>query len=500
MLRLFLEFPFVPFDETCRSHSEDDDDILTADIYITPPEGDKSDEDSGDEDSGNINCLFKKQLLAEAEFWATVSTQSGIDVVDDFQCNQVVEPVARYNSVARYRMYWEQTVDCNFQGVASLMPRNRFEDLLRYFHVADNNNLPPNDKFAKSMIPYYGKHGAKQHIHRKPIRFGYKNWSICTRLGYLIYGELYQGASTGNTHPELGVGASVVLDLVSKLPKNNYNLYMDNFFTSLPLLEELKKLGHDGTGTIKANRVDGAPLKDQKEMKKTSRGSYHQYTDMLSEITLVRYNDNNIVTVALTQSGVNPIGKVKRYCDKQKKDVDQPRCFINYNRYMGGVDRLDQNVGCYRVSIRLKRWYWQLLMFPLNVCVNNAFQLYKMTPAFKSNPHDLLSFTRNKVLPKSFTSRKESSIEVFHREGDSTTSPSLRVECVPSCEQRSDSPDGRSRTRLLTTASAMAAVAGGREEAFVSSIRRHIKYSVTSHSLQSAEDQDTSNDTFLVKL
>jgi hypothetical protein len=46
-------------------------------------------------------------------------------------------------------MYWEQRTDCNFQIVANLMPRNRFEDILRYFHAADNNNLAPGDKFAK---------------------------------------------------------------------------------------------------------------------------------------------------------------------------------------------------------------------------------------------------------------------------------------------------------------------------------------------------------------
>ncbi|XP_071051462.1 piggyBac transposable element-derived protein 3-like [Onthophagus taurus] len=322
-----------------------------------------------------------------------------------------------YNSVVRYKMYWEKSIDCNYQGISSLMSRNRFEELLRYFHVADNANLTQDDRFAKvrplwdllnkrwlkyypgdrnlsideSMIPYYGKHGAKQHIHGKPIRFGYKTWSICTRLGYLIHGELYQGASTGNTHPEFGVGGSVVLDLLSRLPPANYSLYMDNFFTSLPLLNELKKLGHDATGTIRENRVEKAPLNDKKEMK---RGSYHQCTNVLSGITLVRYNDNNIVRVASTESGVRPIGTVKRYCNKQKKAVDQPCCIVNYNKYMGGVDRLDQNVGCYRVAIRLKRWYWQLLMFPLNVSVNNAFQLYKISPEYKNNRHDLLSFTR----------------------------------------------------------------------------------------------------------
>lgn len=72
------------------------------------------------------------------------------------------------------------------------MQINRFEEILRHFHVADNNNLCPNDKMAKvrppfnllnkkflqyatekkisideSMIPYYGRHGCKQHIRGK---------------------------------------------------------------------------------------------------------------------------------------------------------------------------------------------------------------------------------------------------------------------------------------------------------------------------------------------
>ncbi|CAG9563541.1 unnamed protein product [Danaus chrysippus] len=119
----------------------------------------------------------------------------------------------------------------------------------------------------------------------------------------------YSWASTGNTHPELGVGASVVLDLISKLPPGTYSFYMDNYFTSLPLLDEIKTLGHDATGTVRANRVEKAPLKEAKDMKKMSRGSFDQCTDTLTNITLVRYNDNNIVTVASTECGVEPLAK-----------------------------------------------------------------------------------------------------------------------------------------------------------------------------------------------
>ncbi|XP_044729481.1 piggyBac transposable element-derived protein 3-like [Chrysoperla carnea] len=251
-----------------------------------------------------------------------------------------------YNSASRYRLYWDQNIDTHHPGVTSCMTRNRFEELLRFFHACDNSNLPPDDKFGKvrplwnmmnerwlkffpgdkhlfideSMVPYFGKHGTKQHIHGKPIRFGYKIWSLCTRLGYLIYGEPYQGAKTGNTNPNLGVGGSVVTNLISKLPPgDHYSFYTDNFFTSLRLLDEVSQMGHDITGTLRANRVEDAPLKDVKEMKKTARGSFHQITDVLSNTTLVRYNDNNIVTIASTESGVQPIGKV--YCENKIRGV-----------------------------------------------------------------------------------------------------------------------------------------------------------------------------------
>ena len=49
------------------------------------------------------------------------------------------------------------------------------------------------------IIPYFGKHRAKQYLRGKPFRFGYKMWCLCDRLGYLIQCEPYQGA-TGIHH------------------------------------------------------------------------------------------------------------------------------------------------------------------------------------------------------------------------------------------------------------------------------------------------------------
>nr|CAD7431496.1 unnamed protein product [Timema monikensis] len=212
---------------------------------------------------------------------------------------------------------------------------------------------------------HISRHGAKQHMHGKPIRFGYKVWCLCSRLGYLVQGEPYQGASTRNTHPELGVGGSVVIDLDDKLPHGQYSIYIDNFFTSVRLQEELKSKGHYCTGTIRSNRIEKASLEEASTLKKRVRGSYSQLTDTDSGITLIRYHDN-IVTVASTLRGAKPIG----------------------------VDRLDQNISTYRVNVHMKKWYWQMIMFPLDAFVNNAWQLYRLTSKGKEDKQDLLVFTR----------------------------------------------------------------------------------------------------------
>jgi len=45
-------------------------------------------------------------------------------------------------------------------------------------------------------------------------------------------------------------------------------------------------------------------------MDQEPRGTYEQLTEEKTEVTLVRYNDNNVVTVASTYCGVDPVGKV----------------------------------------------------------------------------------------------------------------------------------------------------------------------------------------------
>ena len=181
-------------------------------------------------------------------------------------------------------------------------------------HLADNSNLDKEDTFAKvrplidklieqclanylpeqsvsideSMVPYFGRHGCKQYMRKKSVKFGYKFWVATTPLVYAIQFYPYAGKDE-NYDSNLALGGSVVATLAEKLPSqvgSNYHIIMDNFFTGLNLLRILKAKGIAATGTVTINRVENAPLRPIKEMEKLERSASDDVTDKNSNLTL----------------------------------------------------------------------------------------------------------------------------------------------------------------------------------------------------------------------
>ena len=56
------------------------------------------------------------------------------------------------------------------------------------------------------MVPYYGKHGDKQYIRGKPVRFGLKLWEGCTSDGSLLFVESYCESHTHMADRDAGHG------------------------------------------------------------------------------------------------------------------------------------------------------------------------------------------------------------------------------------------------------------------------------------------------------
>ena len=103
------------------------------------------------------------------------------------------------------------------------MPRDKFDHILRILTLWSDEQLDKQDKFSKlrplikesnkrflkfsfngknkfidkSMIPYYGIHGTRQQINKKPILARYNIWVLAEAYGYVVQFKPHQGVKKG---------------------------------------------------------------------------------------------------------------------------------------------------------------------------------------------------------------------------------------------------------------------------------------------------------------
>lgn len=315
-------------------------------------------------------------------------------------------------SMPSYLDYW--CANTRFPLVADVMPLKRYQVIRRYLHFVDNNEAN-NDPYFKirpimetirqnclkteeetrfsideMVIPYKGTKAGKkrQYNPRKPRKWGFKNLVRAGASGIIYDFFMYAGNDTfeeSNFTAEeesLGWGAKAVLKLCRTVQKKPCIVYFDNFFSSLELIHYLRdNYGIFSLGTMRANRLRSAAnkLKTDKVLKSQGRGSFCQTVCNDTKLSLVKWNDNKCVILASSYSDAYPIGKVKRYCKikKRKIEVNYPNIVKHYNAHMGGVDLADMLIALYRTEMKSRRWYLSIFSQLLDICVNNAWLMYR---------------------------------------------------------------------------------------------------------------------------
>jgi len=239
-----------------------------------------------------------------------------------------------YHVLPDKEMYWETQKDGGSPFIREAMTRDRFRAINKYLHVADNLNLETDNRFAKvapyaelskkkfkvyapskqnlsideAMVKYFGRHGCKQFLKGKPIRFGYKVWCCNQQTGYLVDFEFYQGKSTKTEKNVLGVGESVVYTLVNRLPGRGYHIYCDRFFTSVPLLTAMAAMNTAITGTVNSNRIGKCPVDN---LTNAERGEM-DYRLSDDNVLVTTWKDSKTVYMASSGSSIYPLSKVEK--------------------------------------------------------------------------------------------------------------------------------------------------------------------------------------------
>ena len=90
-----------------------------------------------------------------------------------------------------------------------------------------------------------------------------------------------------------------------------------------------------------------------------------------------------------------------------------------YNRHiMGGVDLLNQAINCYRIRVRIRKWYWKIFTWMIDLACTNVYFLSSMrkkTTSLEFRRSVVMSLlSKNTYLHKSASLREERHIIKRH--------------------------------------------------------------------------------------
>lgn len=284
------------------------------------------------------------------------------------------------------------------------MPRNRFENILENLRFVDHSAADMTDRLYKirpimsaiqenikkvlvpernlsldeSMIPWRGRLSFRQYIKNKSHKYGLKLYVLTTHDGFVLNFVVYTGKGTlatgESTHTE-----QVVKQLMKNYLDQGYWLYMDNFYNSVKLAEDMIKRKTYVTGTLRENRK-GNPKELFKRKLKKSEAVYKRKGPVL----VTNWKDKRCVRMISTGHRHAMVEVQTKRGNKLK-----PICIADYNKYMSGIDRSDQMMAYYSTLKKTIRWYRKVFFHLVDLCIWDAYYLYKKV---KDDKCRLLSF------------------------------------------------------------------------------------------------------------
>ena len=169
-----------------------------------------------------------------------------------------------------YTMHWQKNNLWQSTFITSVMTRDRFQIIERFLSIGDKSLSDQLSRIRKisnhiqekslasyhpasqlsideSMIGFKGRHSLKQYLPMKPTKWGFKVFLLCeSTSGYCLKHKFYHEKGSEEYKPK-----NLCLELASGFENQGYHIYLDNFYSSVELLEIFYQLGINCTGTIR---------------------------------------------------------------------------------------------------------------------------------------------------------------------------------------------------------------------------------------------------------
>ncbi|PNF14142.1 hypothetical protein B7P43_G17736 [Cryptotermes secundus] len=279
---------------------------------------------------------------------------------------------------------------------SNTMKRDRFLHILRFLHSADSNTetdrnadnydrlwkirtifdtlnhsyekcYNPSENLAidEIIFKFKGRVVFRQYIPKKHKRFGIKTFKICDAAGYTYDMKVYLGKDRTRADQDVTATHATVRDLCRRNEDVGHKLYMENFFSSPHLFDKLMTKDITCCGTVRPNRKC-LPDDFRRRQFRLNKGDIR---------VRVRWNLTALVSKNKREVNVLTIMRCPpaegSFCDEHGNAI-KPAIVVDYNKYMGYVDKADRMAKSYSISGRTWKWTNKLFFHLLDLIILNS--------------------------------------------------------------------------------------------------------------------------------
>ena len=314
----------------------------------------------------------------------------------------------------RLAMYWSSDELYESGIFSKTMQRDRYLLLLRFLHFVDNDLIdskdPNRDRLAKirevmnllkiqcsavfqpgrdlcvdeSLLLFKGRLAFKQFIRTKRARFGIKLFELCTSNGILLDFMIYHGQMSRElvvpANQEMLKSELIPITLMHRFLNRGHRLFMDNYYTSPNLVKFLLEHETKVVGTVRSNRRNFPPELAAACMQRgESKFALSDNGIVAVKFRALQDKSNKqekVVFLLSSDHGNDVVSSGKQTKDGQV--IMKPTCVLDYNKNMGGVDMMDQQLESLLVIRKAYKWYKKLFFRLLMQSFLSAHKLYQL--------------------------------------------------------------------------------------------------------------------------
>ena len=207
---------------------------------------------------------------------------------------------------------------------------------------------------TKFVVSFKGRVIFKQYIPKKCKNFSIKIFKLCDSNGCTFDMKVYLGKDRQRMAQLATVPYATVTELMRKIGCDLK--YMDNFFSSPELVDDLAKKQTYYCRTVRQNRR-GMPQ------------------DLAPKKTKLKSGDIHVRTRVCTFMNIHDVPVEGNFCNEGRKAI-KPQIVIDYNHHMRYVDKGDRMANSYFISHRTFKRIKKLFFHLLDLAILNSYILH----------------------------------------------------------------------------------------------------------------------------